>query len=60
MREKGADGAPLKESQQVLPGLNRGQIQVLLRALCSNGRAYCVGKTNAAQWFSGPIPVKKD
>ena len=60
MREKGADGAPLKELQQVLPGLNRGQIQVLLRELRSNGRAYCIGNTNAARWFPGSIPAKKD
>ena len=31
MREKGPEGAPLRELQQVLPGHNRSQIQVLLR-----------------------------
>lgn len=53
MREKGAEGAPLRELQQVLPGHNRSQIQVLLRELRDADRAYCVGKTHAARWFAG-------
>ena len=52
MRDKGAEGAPLKEFQQVLPGLNRGQIQVLLRELRNEDRAYVTGKTKSARWFS--------
>ena len=53
MREKGVEGAPLRELQQVLPGRNRSQIQVLLRELRDADRAYCVGKTHAARWFAG-------
>lgn len=53
MREKGVEGAPLRELQQVLPGHNRSQIQVLLRELRDADRAYCVGKTHAARWFAG-------
>ena len=53
MRGKGAEGAPLRELQQVLPGHNRSQIQVLLRELRDADRAYCVGKTHAARWFAG-------
>ena len=53
MREKGSEGAPLRELQQVLPGHNRSQIQVLLRELRDADRAYCVGKTHAARWFAG-------
>ena len=53
MREKGEEGAPLRELQQVLPGHNRGQIQVLLRELRDADRAYCIGKTHAARWFAG-------
>lgn len=56
MQKKGSDGAPLKELQQVLPSLNRGQIQVLLRELRKEKRAYCVGKTSAARWLSGQQP----
>ncbi len=52
MREKGSEGAPLRELQQVLPGHNRSQIQVLLRELRDADRAYCVGKTHAARWFA--------
>ena len=53
MRGKGAEGAPLRELQQVLPGHNRSQIQVLLRELRDADRAYCVGKTHAARWCAG-------
>jgi len=56
MREKGKEGAPLRELQQVLPGLNRGQIQVLLRELRDDGRAHFRGNTSAAKWFLGPSP----
>ena len=56
IREKGAEGTPFKELQQVLPGHNRGQIQVLLRDLRKEGRIHCVGKTNAARWFFGTPP----
>ena len=56
MREKGEEGAPLRELQQVLPGLNRGQIQVLLRELRDEDRAYFHGNTSAAKWFTGSLP----
>lgn len=59
MREKGEEGSPLKEFQQVLPGYNRGQIQVLLRELREEGRAYCIGKTRAARWYYVTTPVEK-
>ncbi len=54
MREKGMEGAPLRELQQVLPGHNRSQIQVLLRELRNENRAYFCGNTSAARWFAGP------
>ena len=56
MRENGTVGTPLKEFQQVLPGHNRSQIQVLLRELRREGRAYSIGKTSAARWFAGSAP----
>ena len=60
MRENGTVGTQFRELQQVLPGQNRGQIQVLLRALRKENRAYCVGKTSGARWFAGPEPEKED
>ncbi len=54
IHDKGDEGAPFKEFQQVLPGHNRGQIQVLLRELREEGRTHCVGNTSAARWFEGP------
>ena len=56
MREKGEEGAPLRELQQVLPGHNRSQIQVLLRELRNEKRAYFRGNTSVAKWFAGPHP----
>ena len=58
MREKGPEGAPLRELQQVLPGHNRSQIQVLLRELRNENRAYFRGNTSAAKWFAGPSPAE--
>ena len=60
MREKGGEGTPLRELQQVLPGHNRSQIQVLLRQLREENRAYCVGKTSAGRWFAGPASFEED
>ena len=57
MRENGEDGTPLKELQQVLPGHNRSQIQVLLRELRKENRAFCIGNTSAARWFPGTKPI---
>ncbi len=52
IRENGKEGTQLKELQQVLPGHNRLQIQVLMRELRSEKRIYCVGRTSAAKWFA--------
>lgn len=54
IRDQASDGTRFKELQQVLPGLNRSQIQVLLRELRNEGRIHCVGITSAARWFDGP------
>lgn len=51
IRASGGKGTPFKEFQQVLPGHNRGQIQVLMRELRADGRIECKGKTSAARWF---------
>lgn len=50
IRESGENGAPLKELQQVLPGLSRSSVQGLLRELRDENRICCIGKTNAARW----------
>lgn len=60
LRENGVEGTQFRELQQVLPGQNRGQIQVLLRALRKENRAYCVGKTSGARWFAGSEPEEID
>lgn len=52
IRRNGIKGTALKELQQVLPGHNRGQIQVLLRELRNEEKIYCTGKTNGAKWFA--------
>lgn len=59
MKSKGKEGTPFKEFQQVLPGLNRGQIQVLLRELRKENRTYCIGNTNGARWFWGTKPLEE-
>lgn len=51
IHKNGSKGTPLKELQQVLPGHNRGQIQVLMRELREEGRIYCKGNTRGARWF---------
>lgn len=51
IRDKGDDGTPFRELQQVLPGLSRGQVQVLLRDLRKEKRVFCEGNTKAARWF---------
>ncbi len=53
IRQNNAVGTPFKELQQVLPGLSRNQIQVLMRELQKDGRVGCVGKTSGARWFTG-------
>lgn len=59
LREKGKEGTPFRELQQVLPGHNRGQLQALLRTLRKENRAYCIGKTSAALWFAGSPPPEE-
>jgi ATP-dependent DNA helicase RecG len=51
IHQNNAVGTPFKELQQVLPGLSRSQIQVLIRELREDGKVICIGKTSAARWF---------
>lgn len=60
IRNQGSEGTQLKELQQVLPGLNRSQIQVLLRELRKEQRIHCIGNTSAARWFEDPMPDETD
>ena len=52
IRQNNAVGTPFKELQQVLPGLNRNQIRVLMRELRESGKVFCKGRTSAARWFA--------
>lgn len=52
IRQNNAVGTPFKELQQVLPGHNRNQIQVLMRELRDAGKVFCKGNTSAAKWFT--------
>lgn len=51
IRQNNAVGTPFKELQQVLPGHNRNQIQVLMRELKDDEKVVCKGKTRAAKWY---------
>lgn len=51
IRENDENGTALKELEQVLPGLNRRQIQRLTYELRNEGRIYCAGSTSAARWY---------
>lgn len=56
IRENQEIGCKLLEFHQVLPSLNRGQIQVLLRELQKEGKIHVRGYTRAGKWFLGPEP----
>ena len=51
IRQNNEVGTPFKELQQVLPGLDRNQIQVLMRELKEDEKVVCIGKTNGAKWY---------
>lgn len=51
IRQNNAVGTPFKELQQVLPGLSRNQIQVLMKELKKDEKVFCKGKTRAAKWY---------
>jgi len=51
IRKSGNVGTPISELQQVLPGLSRDQIRVLLRELREEHRIFCSGKTRNARWL---------
>jgi ATP-dependent DNA helicase RecG len=57
IRDNGPVGAQMEEFRQVLPALNRSQIQVLLRELRKEGSIHSVGATRAARWFWGQSPA---
>ena len=51
IRENNDVGTPFKELQQVLPGLSRNQIRVLMREMRESGKVFCEGTTSAARWY---------
>ena len=52
IRENKGTGTTFTELQQVLPGLNRNQIQWLMKKLRDEGKVICYGKAKTAKWFS--------
>ncbi len=52
IRQNNEDGTPFKELQQVLPGLDRNQIRVLMRELRKSGKVFCKGTTSSARWYT--------
>lgn len=56
IRQNNEVGTPFKELQQVLPGLDRNQIRVLMRELRESGKVFCEGTTSAARWLSPNNP----
>jgi ATP-dependent DNA helicase RecG len=52
------NGAALSELQEVLPGLNRNQVQNLIRELKREGQIEIRGTTKAARWF--PLGLKRN
>lgn len=59
LKKKGTEGAPFRELQQVLPGLSRNQIWVLLRELRNENRIHCVGVTSSARWLLGQASTEE-
>jgi ATP-dependent DNA helicase RecG len=53
IRENAKTGSKMEEFYEVLPGLNRSQIQVLLRELKAEGGIHVHGVTSAARWYPG-------
>jgi ATP-dependent DNA helicase RecG len=51
IKKNGANGTPLKQLHQVLPGHSRGQIQYLLKEMQNEKRICVEGNTKAAKWF---------
>jgi len=49
--DNAATGSKMDEFYQVLPGLTRSNIQVLLRELRDKGKIHVIGVTSAAKWF---------
>jgi ATP-dependent DNA helicase RecG len=54
IEQNSAEGSPLAELNQVLPGMKPTQVQNLLRELKREGRAHPSGRTKGARWFPGP------
>jgi ATP-dependent DNA helicase RecG len=50
----GADGSPLQDLLDVLPGMTRGQVRTLLADLRKEQKAHHEGDKRGARWFPGP------
>ena len=49
-------GSSLRDLMAVLPDFTRNQVQMFLKQLRDENKAYPVGVTKAARWFPGPDP----
>lgn len=50
VRERGTEGAPFAELEQVLPAVSRRQLQRLMQELRTEGLVRLQGRTKAARW----------
>jgi ATP-dependent DNA helicase RecG len=57
LKSAGADGAPMSELIQVLPGKNRDHIKRLLEQLRDADRAHVTGSKRTARWRFGPASL---
>lgn len=60
VKMNGDEGSRLEEMRQILPFLDRGSIQALLRELRDEGLVHSKGTTRAAKWFLGSGPIKQN
>ena len=51
IRDRGEEGTPYRELQQVLPSHSRNQIWALVRDLRNEKRIFINGKTKSARWY---------
>lgn len=49
------DGSRLRDLTQVLPHHTPNQVHKLLAELRAEGKAHCLGRTNAARWFPAQV-----
>ncbi len=56
IKKNRSTGSRFDELTQVLPGLSRNQIWVLVREMKNDGMIFVRGRTKSARWFPGSAP----